>query len=178
MMSNQGTAIGLAIEKCMESFDFKNGVNKAIIVLSDGEDHEGNAFVQAQAAYEKQVIVSTVGMGESTGTPIPDYQNGRIVGMKKDENGNTVTTRLNEQMLQQVAQAGGGSYTRVQGTYVNLSELLDAIRQIDKTELDSKLYTDYKDQFQWFLALGLICLIIEVFFTERRSGIIHKLQEL
>lgn len=178
MMSNQGTAIGLAIEKCMESFDFENGVNKSIIILSDGEDHEGNSIEQAEAAKAQNVIVSTVGMGLPNGTPIPDYKNGRIVGMKKDENGNTVTTRLNEQMLRDVAKAGGGGYTAAQGTYVNLSGLLDSIRSIDKTEMDSKLYTDYKDHFQWFLALGLLCLIIESFFTERRSGIIHKLQEL
>lgn len=178
MMSNQGTAIGLAIDRCMESFDFENGVNKAIIVISDGEDHEGTAVSQAQLAYEQNVIVSTVGMGGPDGTPIPDYRNGRIIGMKKDENGNTVTTRLNEQMLREVASAGGGSYTRAQGTYVNLSGLLDSIRQIDKTEMDSKLYQDYKDQFQWFLALGLICLVLETFFTEKRSGIIHKLQKI
>lgn len=178
MMSNQGTAIGLAIEKCMESFDFENGVNKSIIILSDGEDHEGNAIEQAEAAKAQHVIVSTVGMGSPNGTPIPDYQNGHIVGMKKDENGNTVTTRLNEQMLRDVATAGGGDYTVAQGTYVNLAGLLESIRSIDKTEMDSKLYTDYKDHFQWFLALGLICLIIESFFTERRSGIIHQLQKL
>ncbi|NOQ71858.1 MAG: VWA domain-containing protein [Crocinitomix sp.] len=178
LMTNQGTAIGLAIEKCMESFDFENGVNKSIIVLSDGEDHEGNAIAAAQSAREQNVIVSTVGMGQANGTPIPDYKNGRIVGMKKDDNGNTVTTRLNEQMLKDVATAGGGGYTAAQGTYVNLAGLLESIRAIDKTEMDSKLYTDYKDHFQWFLALGLLCLVIESFFSARRSGIIHKLQEL
>lgn len=178
LMTNQGTAIGLAIEKCMESFDFENGVNKSIIVLSDGEDHQGTAITAAQAAQEQNVIVSTVGMGKPNGTPIPDFKNGKIVGMKKDDNGNTVTTRLNEQMLREVATAGGGGYTAAQGTYVNLAGLLESIRSIDKTEMDSKLYTDYKDHFQWFLGLGLLCLIIESFFSARRSGIIHKLQEL
>ncbi len=178
LMSNQGTAIGLAIDKCMESFDFENGINKSIIVLSDGEDHEGNAIIAAQRAKEQNVIVSTVGMGRTEGTPIPDYLNGRIVGMKKDENGNTVTTRLNEQMLQEVATAGGGKYTAAQGTYVDLAGLLESIRGIEKTEMDSKLYTDYKDHFQWFLGLGLLCLIIESFFSARRSGIIHKLQKI
>jgi len=178
IMSNQGTAIGLAIEKCMQSFDFENGINKSIIVISDGEDHEGNAIAQARAAQEKKVIVSTVGMGLPTGTPIPDYQDGRIVGMKKDAYGNTVSTRLNEQMLRDVALAGGGAYTSAQGTYVNLAGLLESIRTIDKTEMDSNLYTDYKDHFQWFLAFGLICLVIEGFFSERRSGIIHKLQKI
>jgi Ca-activated chloride channel family protein len=178
MMSNQGTAIGEAIDECLYAFDFENGVNKAIIVLSDGEDHEGSAMMEAEKAYSQNVVVSTVGMGTPLGTPIPEYRNGQFVGMKKDQNGNTVTTRLNEDMLRSVANAGGGAYTVAQGTYVNLSGLLDTIRSIDKTEMESKLYTDYKDYFQWFLGLGLICLIIEFFFTEKRSGIIHKLQEL
>lgn len=178
MMSNQGTAIGLAIEKCLTSFDFENGVNKSIIVLSDGEDHEGNALEQAELAKSQGVIVNTVGMGTPNGTPIPDYKNGEFIGLKKDNNGNTVTTRLNEEMLKEVATIGGGEYTAAQGNYVNLSGLLDAIRAIDKTEIESKKYTDYKDHFQWFLALGLLCLLLEYLFTERRTGIIHTLQRL
>lgn len=178
MISNQGTAIGQAIDESLNSFDFENGVNKSIIILSDGEDHAGTAIAEAERAYSENVIVSTVGMGTPLGTPIPEYRNGRFIGMKKDKNGNTVSTRLNEQMLKDVANAGGGVFTMAQGTYVNLSGLLDRIRSIDKTEMESKLYTDYKDYFQWFLGLGLICLIIEFFFTERRSGIIHKLQEI
>ncbi|MGB1103020.1 MAG: VWA domain-containing protein [Crocinitomicaceae bacterium] len=178
MISNQGTAIGEAINECLSSFDFENGVNKSIIILSDGEDHEGSAIMMAEAAYAENVIVSTVGMGTPMGTPIPDIRNGQYVGMKKDSEGNTVTTRLNEQMLMDVANAGGGAYTVAQGTYVNLSGLLDSIRSIDKTEMESKLYTDYKDYFQWFLGLGILCFIIELFISEKRSGIIHKLQEL
>ncbi len=178
MMSNQGTSIGLAIEKCIASFDFENGVNKSIIVLSDGEDHEGNALEQAELAKSQEVVVNTVGMGTTNGTPIPDYKNGEFIGLKKDDNGNTVTTRLNEEMLKQVAETGGGEYTAAQGNYVNLSGLLDAIRTIDKTEMESKKYTDYKDHFQWFLALGLLCLLLEYLFTERRTGIIHTLQRL
>lgn len=178
MMSNQGTAIGEAIDECMSSFDFENGVNKSIIILSDGEDHEGSATMMAEQAYSENVIVSTVGMGTPMGTPIRDIKNGQYVGMKKDKDGNTVTTRLNEAMLKEVANAGGGAYTAAQGTYVNLSGLLDSIRSIDKTEMESKLYTDYKDYFQWFLGFGLLCFVIEFFISERRSGIIHKLQEL
>lgn len=178
MISNQGTAIGEAINECLSSFDFENGVNKSIIILSDGEDHEGSAIMMAEASYAENVIVSTVGMGTPMGTPIPDIRNGQYVGMKKDSEGNTVTTRLNEQMLMDVANAGGGAYTVAQGTYVNLSGLLDSIRSIDKTEMESKLYTDYKDYFQWFLGLGILCFIIELFISEKRSGIIHKLQEL
>jgi len=177
MMTNQGTSIGTAIEKAMSSFDFDNGVNKAIIVMSDGEDFEGAAMIAAQDAIDKKVIVNTVGMGTSDGTVIPDFKHGRRIGLKKDEDGNTVMTYLNEQMLQQIAQAGGGSYTKASGTYVNLDGLLESIKSVDKTEIDSNLYTDYEDQFQWFIAIGLLFLVGHYFFTSKRSGIIHKLQD-
>ncbi len=177
MMTNQGTSIGTAIEKSMTSFNFDNGVNKTIIVMSDGEDFEGAAMLAAQNALDKKVIVNTVGMGTSNGTVIPDFKNGRRIGLKKDEDGNTVMTYLNDQMLQQIAQVGGGSYTKANGSYVNLDGLLESIKTIDKTEIDSNLYTDYEDQFQWFIAIGLLFLIGHYFFTSKRSGIIHKLQD-
>ncbi len=178
MMTNQGTSIGLAIEKCMASFDLENGVNKSIIILSDGEDFEGNALIQAESARAQNVGINTVGMGIPNGTPIPEYKNGNFVGLKKDSEGNTVSTRLNEEMLRQVADIGGGQYTAAQGTYVNLAQLIEHLKTIDKTEMDSKLYLDYKDHFQWFLALGFICLLLDSLFSERRSGIIHTLQKI
>jgi Ca-activated chloride channel family protein len=177
MMSNQGTDIEAAIRKALETFDFEDGVNKTIIVMSDGEDFEGDAFQAAKEAKEKGVMVSTVGMGTTKGTVIPDYKNGRRVGLKKDENGNTVMTHLNQDMLMQIAQAGGGSFTMAQGTYVNLYGLLDSIKNIDKKELDSQLYTDYEDQFQWFIGIGLVFLFASFFFGTKRSGLIHKLQD-
>lgn len=177
MMSNQGTDIAEAIRKAMETFDFEDGVNKTIIVMSDGEDFEGDAIQAAKEANEKAVMVSTVGMGTTKGTVIPDYKNGKRVGLKKDEKGNTVMTHLNQDMLMQIAQAGGGSFTMAQGTYVNLYGLLDSIKNIDKKELDSQLYTDYEDQFQWFIGIGLLFLFVSFFFGTKRSGLIHKLQD-
>ncbi|MBI3133687.1 MAG: VWA domain-containing protein [Bacteroidetes bacterium] len=177
MMTNQGTDIGLAIDKCMKSFDMENGVNKAIIVISDGEDHEGNPESVAKGAFEHNVIVSTVGMGTNNETPIPNFVDGKVEGYKKDDEGNTVLTKLNATMLQAVAAAGGGAYVQAEGTYVNLEGLLETVREIEKTEMESVLYVDYEDQYQWFLGIGLIFLFIEFFLTEKRSGIVHKLQE-
>jgi Ca-activated chloride channel family protein len=177
MMTNQGTSIGTAIRKAMSSFDLENGVNKAIIVMSDGEDFEGDAFIAAEEAVSNKIIVNTVGMGTTKGTVIPDYKNGKRIGLKKDSEGNTVMTHLNEDMLIQVSQTGGGSYTQAKGTYVNLDGLLESIKNIDKTELDSNLYTDYEDQFQWFIGIGLLFLLSQFLFTSKRSGFIHKLQD-
>ncbi len=177
MMTNQGTSIGLAIDKAMTSFDMGNGVNKAIIVISDGEDHEGNAEEAAEIAYENGVLVSTVGMGGMVPTPFPDFVNGRIQGLKKDHNGKTVFTQLNEKMLKKVALEGGGVYTRADQTYVNLEDVLSSVREIEKKEMSSLLYTDFEDQYQWFLAIGLLLLFVEFFLSEKRSGLVHKLQE-
>jgi len=116
-------------------------------------------------------------MGTSKGAVFPDFKNGKRIGLKKDEDGNTVMTHLNEGMLMQIAQTGGGSYTQAQGTYVNLDGLLESIKHIDKTEIDSQLYTDYEDQFQWFIGIGLLFLVVHFFFTSKRSGLIHKLQD-
>src|SRR5690606_32278695 len=92
MITNQGTNISLAIDKCIQSFDMENGVNKAIIIMSDGEDHEGNAEEMAKSARDLNIIVSTVGMGTINETPIPEYKNGKISGLKTDGAGNTVFT--------------------------------------------------------------------------------------
>lgn len=177
MISNQGTSISKAISACMESFDVQNGVNKAIIVMSDGEDFEGEALLEAQHALDSNVIVNTVGMGTTQGTVIPDYKNGVRVGLKTDGSGNTVMTKLNENMLKEIAQTGGGSYTLAQGTHVNLEGLLDNIKTIEKTELDTKFYATYDSQFQWFLGIGLFFLLGHFYFTTERSGIIHQLQD-
>ncbi|MEO9532746.1 MAG: VWA domain-containing protein [Crocinitomicaceae bacterium] len=177
MMTNQGTDIGHAIDKCIQSFDMENGVNKTIIIMSDGENHEEAAEEMAQAAYENKIIVNTVGMGTENETTIPEVKNGQIVGLKKDYNGQTVYTKINEDMLLSVAQAGGGSYTRAEGNFVNLEGLLEEIKKIEKTEMESSLYTDYDDQYHWFLAVGLIFILAEFLFTERRSGVVYKLQE-
>lgn len=177
MMTNQGTDIGLAIDKCMKTFDMENGVNKAIIVMSDGEDHEGNPEQVAKGAYEHDIIVSTVGVGTTKETPIPNVEDGQVRGFKKDDEGNTVLTKLNVDMLRNIASAGHGNYVQAEGTYINLEGLLESIKEIERTEMESMLYVDYEDQYQWFLALGLLFLLLEFSVTEKRSGLVHKLQE-
>lgn len=177
MMTNQGTDIGLAIDKCIKAFDMENGVNKAIIIMSDGEDHEIGAEKIAKGALENNIIVNTVGMGSLRETPIPDYQDGKLVGLKKDEDGKTVLTKLNDAMLKSIAVAGGGAYVQAEGTYVNLEGLMTAIRKIEATEMESMTYADFEDQFQWFLGIALFLFFIEFFISEKRTGIVHKLQE-
>jgi len=176
MMSAQGTDIGLAIEECMSSFDLENAANKTIIVFSDGEDHEQKGIEAAQVAAEQGVIVHTIGMGTTQGVPIPIYNKGKKTGSKKDENGNTVLTKLNEENLINIAQSGNGSYTRANGMSIGLDGLIDQINSIEKNTLSTEKYTGYDDQFQPFLAIGLILLLIDLFITEKRGKLVDKIK--
>lgn len=175
MMSNQGTNLSEALGASFSAFDLKNGINKTIILISDGEDHEGAAVQMAQEANTNGIIVNTVGMGTTRGTVIPDYVNGKRIGLKKDEDGNTVTTKINAPMLQEIAQVGGGAYVQAQGNYVNLDPLLEKIKHIEKSEIESKLYTDYEDQFQWFIGIGLVFLILFFIFSEKPNTFLRQL---
>ena len=169
MISSQGTDIGNAIDKCVSSFKDERETNKAIIILSDGEDHEENALNAAKEANKKGIIINTIGMGTSKGVPIPIYRNGKKSGVKKDENDQTVLTKLNEQMLMEIAQAGNGSYTRASGMDIGLKTILNRINKIEKSTLETNRYTTYDDKFQIYLFIRIIFLILELSLTDKRT---------
>jgi Ca-activated chloride channel homolog len=168
MISAQGTDLGNAIYTCMTSFNFENGVTKSIIIFSDGEDHEQSAIDAAAAAKENGVIVHTIGMGGELGAPIPNMVNGQKKGNKKDAEGNTVLTKLNEQMLIDVASAGGGSYTRANGLSVGLEGLINQLDAVEKSALHKDKFTSYDDHFQLFLLLGCLLFFIDIFLLEKK----------
>lgn len=169
MISNQGTDINNAIEIALSSFNFNNGFNKSIIVISDGEDHEGKAIEIAKKAYKDGVIVNTIGMGTTKGTVIPNYKNGKRVGLKKDKEGNTVISKINTSLLKNIAKNGGGSYIQAKGNILNLTPLLEGIRKIEKSDLGSETFTDYEDHFQWFIGIGLIFIILHFLYNEDKK---------
>jgi len=169
MITAQGTDIGNAINTCMSSFNFDNGVSKTIIIFSDGEDHEQSALEAAELAHEQGVIIHTIGMGGEMGAPIPLMQNGQKVGTKKDKEGNTVLTKLNEKMLIDVANAGGGSYSRANGMSVGLEGLVEQINTTEKSALGKEKYTAYDDHFQPFLWLGILLLLIDILILENKT---------
>ena len=181
LVASQGTAIAEAINLAVKSFSDEEH-SKAIIIISDGEDHENDAAVKAaQEAAKKGIRVYTIGMGLADGAPIPEYNKyGQQTGYRKDKNGNTIITKLNEAMLQQIAAAGNGIYVRASNSNVGLSKIYDDIQKLDKSEIEAMVFTDYEDQFQWFVALALIFLLIEIFISsgkrewERRFNIFEK----
>lgn len=174
LIPTQGTAIGSAIELSQESFS-EDDVNKVLIVITDGENHEDDALGMAEEAAEEGIFVNTIGMGSVDGAPIPIYENGRRVGYRKDRSGETVVTKLNEGMLRQIAATGNGRFIRASGADLDLKAILDDLEKIEKTKFDTKVFTDYEDQFQWFFGASLFLLVAESLISYRKNKWIGKL---
>ncbi len=175
IVPTQGTAIGEAIELSEGAFDDETH-SRAIIIISDGENHEDDALDAAKKASEKGIIVYTVGMGLPEGAPIPEYNKyNQMVGYKKDRAGSTVVTKLNESMLQQIASAGKGVYVRANNSQSGLKTILEEINKLEKTKFESRMFSDYEDRFQYFIAVSLILLILELLIFERKSKWLSKI---
>lgn len=173
-----GTAIASAINLAMKSFDYNSNTQKVIIIITDGEDHEGNVIDEVDAAVKKNIKIFTIGLGSPDGVPIPVYNNqGAVVGFKKDRDGNTVLTRLNEGILQDIAAKGNGRYYRGNNFEDYLDKIFDELSAIEKTEFGTKKVTDYEDRFYYFLIPAIILLILEFFLPERKSKIFLKLNK-
>lgn len=168
IVPKQGTAIGAAIDLARRSFTPNGEANKAIIIITDGENHEDDAISSAQAAVEEGIIVHTIGMGLPSGSPIPVLRNGQTDYLK-DRDGNVVVTKLNEQMLEQISAAGEGIYVRANNAQVGLNALFDEINKMEKEEMESKTYSEYDDQFQYFFAVGLFLLLLEFVILDRKN---------
>lgn len=176
MIPVQGTSIGAAIDLAMESFGKDEGKNKAIIIITDGEDNESAGITAAQHAAEKGVSIYTIGMGSPDGSPIPIYVNGSREGFKKDKEGNTIVTRLNEQVLQEIAAAGNGIFVRATNSDAGLNNVLNAIDKLEKKQFESKMYSDYEDRFQWFISVAFLLLLTDIFISERKSRLYKRLK--
>ena len=173
MVSTQGTAIGAAINLAMRSFTPSETSDKAIILITDGENHEDNAVEAAAAAAEKGIHVNIIGMGDPKGSPIPIDENSNYM---KDREGNVVITKLNEQMCQEIAAAGHGIYARADNTNSALRALQKEIEKMNKSELDSKVYSEYDERFQTFAWMALILLIADFMTLDRKNRIFRKVK--
>ncbi len=166
IVPKQGTAIGKAIELASQSFGPQEDVSRAIIVITDGENHEDDAIKAAEAAQEKGIVVYTIGMGSAKGAPIPTGVNNAF---RKDRDGNVVITKLDEKMLQEIAIAGGGKSMRANNSKVGLNELFKEINNMEKSEIEAKVYSEYDEQFQWLALIALVLLAFEIFILERKN---------
>ncbi|GAB5564821.1 MAG: VWA domain-containing protein [Winogradskyella sp.] len=175
MLSSQGTAIHEAIQLAKTYYDDEEQKNRILIIISDGEDHEGDAIEIAEEANEEGIRIFTIGVGNIKGGPIPIKRNGVVLNYKKDRNGETVITRLDETTLKEIAEETNGAYINGGNTSEVVDTIKDLLEKMDKKEFESKQIADYKDQFQWFLGLGILLLFIDIFFLERKTAWLKKL---
>ncbi len=175
MLSSQGTAIKEAIELATTYFNDKDQTNRVLFLISDGEDHEGEIEEIAKQAAKEGIRIVTIGVGTAKGGPIPNKRNGIVQSYKKDNNGETVITRLDEATLKEIASAANGEYINGRVTGQVVDEVTDILQNMDKKEFESQQIAQYKSQFQWFVALGLLFLLLEMLLLERQTSWLKKL---
>ncbi len=173
MVPTQGTAIGAAINLAVRSFTPSETSAKTIVLITDGENHEDDALGAAKGAEEKNIKVNVLGVGSTEGKPIPIGQGNAYL---KDSQGNVVITQLNEQMCQEIAVAGGGMYARADNTNSALKVLQKEIDQMQKSDIESKVYSEYDEKYQilaWFL---VFLLVLEFFILDRKNRVFRKIK--
>lgn len=175
MVPTQGTAIGQAIDRSASCFA-EGKQSRAIIVITDGENHEDDAVDAARRAAAQGIKVFTVGMGLPDGAPIPLYNGALQIGYKTDEQGQTVITKLDDKMLSEIAVAGNGMYVRASNSQSGVKEVFDKLNSLEKTEYDSRFFSDYEERFQYMLIAALIVLLAELFLVERKSRLAGKIK--
>lgn len=173
----QGTAIASAINMATQAFDTAS-TQKAIIIITDGEDHEGDIESAVENAVEKGIKIYTIGLGSPDGVPIPVYdERGNLRGFKTDNQGNTVLTKLNEQILKEIASKGDGEYYRGNNYEDYLDKIYSNLSQLEKAEFGTKKVTDYESRYYYLLIPALILLIVELFISERKSPFFVRLNK-
>lgn len=176
MLSSQGTAIDQAIELASTYYDDEEQTNRVLFIISDGEDHsEGNVSNAVEDATNEGIRVFTIGVGKTKGAPIPLKRNGIVESLKKDNQGEVVITKLNEDVLQEIADEGNGEYINGENTEEAVAFIKEQLNQMDKKEFEAKQFAEFKDQFQWFLAAGLLFLFLDIFVLDRKTKWLKKL---
>ncbi len=176
MLSSQGTAIDAAIDLAATYYDDEEQTNRVLFIVSDGEDHsEGQAIDAVETAVEQGITVYTIGVGKTKGGPIPIKRNGVVESLKKDRNGEVVITKLNEEVLVEIAEEGNGLYINGENTEDAVDFIKEELDKIDKKEFEAKQFAEFKDQFQWFLGAGLFFLFLDVFILDRKTKWLRKL---
>lgn len=172
MISKQGTAIGAAIDLATKSFTPNEGVGRTVILITDGENHEGGVDEAIQRATEKGIQVNVLGVGSPDGSPIP-ADNGN--DYRRDRDGNVIVTRLNEQMCQEIAQKGKGIYVRVDNTNNAQRAISKEIDKLAKADVETQVYTDFNEQFQAVAWIILILLLAEMLILECKNPLFRNI---
>jgi Ca-activated chloride channel homolog len=173
-----GTAIAAAIDLAVKSFDYRTSTQKVIVLITDGEDHEGDIDKAVSDATAKNIKIYCIGLGSPQGSPIPvNNAQGQAVDFKKDNEGNTVITKLDEPILQHIASIGNGKYFRGSNYEDHLDKIYSDLSNMQKAEFGVKKITQYEDRFYYFLAPAILLLLLEFFLTERKSPLFTRLNK-
>ena len=173
LIATQGTAIGNALQTCIRCFGSEQSeASRAIILITDGENHEDDAEGAAKAAAERGIHTFVVGIGKTDGSPIPIPGTNNY---RKDRQGNVVVSRLNEDMCRQIAQAGQGMYVRCDNSNTATRALQKELAHLATADIESTVFTDYNEQYQTFALLALLLLVIDSFILARRNHILARL---
>ncbi|MGC6285801.1 MAG: vWA domain-containing protein [Polaribacter sp.] len=169
IVSSQGTAINEALELAKTYYNNDEQTNRFLIIISDGEDHQEETKQMALNLSNEGVKVYTIGVGTENGGPIPIRSNGSIVRYKKDNKGETVITKRKPDVLQGIADAANGKYIDGNRTDDPVKAIEQVITNAQKSEFETKQFSDYKDQFQWFVGIGLLFIVLDVFMLNKRT---------
>jgi len=175
MVSSQGTAINDAINMARTYYNNDEQTNRFLFIISDGEDHQEDASSSIAEATKEGIKTYTVGIGTEKGGPIPLKENGILQGYKKDNKGETVITRMNEGVLKEIADKGNGKYIVGNRTQETIDYVEELLVKAEKSEFETKQFSDYKDQFQWFVGFALLFLVIDALMLEKKTKWIQKL---
>ena len=175
MVSSQGTSINEALELSKTFFDDDTQTNRFLFVISDGEDHEENSAQIAKELIDLGIRTYTIGVGTNKGAPIPVKSRGKFLGYKKDQKDEVVITKLNVETLKDIAKNGEGKYIYGNKTSKTIEYVEELLLKADKKEFESKQFSDYKDQFQWFVGFGLMFLLLDVFLLNKKTKWVQKL---
>ena len=175
MLSSQGTAIDEAIQLSRTYFNDAEQTNRVLVIISDGEDHKDLNLDVAKAAAKEGIKIFTIGVGSEKGGPIPLKRNGVVMRYKKTQKGETVITKLNPNTLTAIAEEANGLFIQGQNTKQVTEKIAEILNKLEKKEFEAKEFSEFKDQFQWFLGLGLFFLILDVLFLERKTAWLKRL---
>ena len=175
VVSSQGTAINEALKLAKTFYDDDEQTNRYLFIVSDGEDHEENVSYITDEATKEGIKIFTIGVGTPEGGPIPLKRGNTLIGYKKDREGEVVITRLNNNTLQKIASEGDGKYMLGNNTTKTVEFIDDLLLKADKKEFETKQFSDFKDQFQWFIGIGIFLLVLDALMLNKKTKWIQKL---
>jgi Ca-activated chloride channel family protein len=176
IIPSQGTAIAEAVDLATQYFDDEDQKNRVLVILSDGEDHEEGYDEAVEEAAKNGISIFTVGIGTEQGAPIPHFNSqGYRTGFKRDRDDQVVVSQLGSKLLKKIAEGANGQYINGSDTRKVVEQLIGALEKMEKKEFETRVFSDYEDQFQWFLGIALFLLVVDIFILERKTQWFKKL---